>query len=324
MSTNLTPPPPAARDVAEPPAPAAPQSASALSFRAKRGTRFLPLRQFLRQSVLARLGFTFATLLILSATLAPWIASNPTAQNLPARLEAPSRAHWFGTDELGRDTFARTLYGARVSLLVAISVVCGCGLTGLVIGMLAGYAGGWFDRFVNLLLINAFLSFPGILLAIAFAAFLGPGIGKVILALVITGWAGYARLARAQVLKVKELEFILAARSLGASHLRILARHLLPNILQPVLIQATIGIAGAILAESTLSFLGLGVLAPVPSWGSMLNDARSHLFDAPHMVIFPALAVMVAVLAFNLLGDAWRDWLDPRTRSQMAALELTR
>jgi peptide/nickel transport system permease protein len=275
--------------------------------------------------MLARFGFGFATLLILVALFAPWIAHySPTAQDLPARLEAPSRAHWFGTDELGRDTFARTLYGARVSLLVAISVVCGCGLTGLVLGMIAGYAGGWFDRVVNLLLINSFLSFPGILLAIAFAAFLGPGIGKVILALVITGWAGYARLARAQVLKVKELEFILAARSLGASHTRILARHLLPNILQPVLIQATIGMAGAILAESTLSFLGLGVLAPVPSWGSMLNDARSHLFDAPHMVIFPALAVMLAVLAFNLLGDAWRDWLDPRTRSQMAALELTR
>lgn len=229
-----------------------------------------------------------------------------------------------GTDELGRDTFSRTLYGARISLLVAICVVCGCGLTGLCIGMLAGYAGGWLDRFVNLLLINAFLSFPGILLAIAFAAFLGPGIGKVILALIITGWAGYARLARAQVLKVKELDFILAARALGASNARILARHLLPNILQPVLIQATIGMAGAILAESTLSFLGLGVLAPVPSWGAMLNDARSHLFDAPHLVIFPALAVMLAVLAFNLLGDAWRDWLDPRTRSQMAALELRR
>jgi peptide/nickel transport system permease protein len=229
-----------------------------------------------------------------------------------------------GTDELGRDTLSRTLYGARVSLTVAASVVFGCGFTGLMIGMLAGYAGGWFDRFVNLLLINAFLSFPGILLAIAFAAFLGPGISKVILALVITGWAGYARLARAQVLKVKELEFILAARSLGASQARILATHLLPNILQPVLIQATIGMAGAILAESTLSFLGLGVLAPVPSWGAMLNDARSHLFDAPHLVIFPALAVMLAVLAFNLLGDAWRDWLDPRTRSQMAVLDLTR
>lgn len=286
---------------------------------------FSILRQFLRQSILARVGFAFAVLLVFAALLAPWIApTNPAVQDLPSRLEAPSQAHWMGTDELGRDTFSRTLYGARISLLVAICVVCGCGLTGLCIGMLAGYAGGWFDRFVNLLLINAFLSFPGILLAIAFAAFLGPGIGKVILALIITGWAGYARLARAQVLKVKELDFILAARALGASNARILARHLLPNILQPVLIQATIGMAGAILAESTLSFLGLGVLAPVPSWGAMLNDARSHLFDAPHLVIFPALAVMLAVLAFNLLGDAWRDWLDPRTRSQMAALELRR
>lgn len=283
------------------------------------------LRQFLRRSVLARVGFSVAALLIVVSLLAPWVApANPAAQDLPSRLQSPSRAHWMGTDELGRDTLTRTMYGARISLLVAISVVCGCGVTGLIIGMLAGYAGGWFDRFVNLLLINAFLSFPGILLAIAFAAFLGPGISKVIMALVITGWAGYARLARAQVLKVKELEFILAARSLGASHLRILAHHMFPNILQPILIQATIGMAGAILAESTLSFLGLGVLAPTPSWGAMLNDARSHLFDAPHLVIFPALAVMLAVLAFNLLGDAWRDWLDPRTRSQMAVMDLTR
>lgn len=286
---------------------------------------FAELRQFLRQSVVARVGFTVAALLVVCALLAPWVApANPASQDLPSRLQAPSRSHWMGTDELGRDTLSRTIYGARISLMVAISVVCGCGITGLLIGMLAGYAGGWFDRFINLLLINAFLSFPGILLAIAFAAFLGPGISKVIMALVITGWAGYARLARAQVLKVKELEFILAARSLGASHLRILARHMFPNILQPVLIQATIGMAGAILAESTLSFLGLGVLAPTPSWGAMLNDARSHLFDAPHLVLFPALAVMLAVLAFNLLGDAWRDWLDPRTRSQMAVMDLTR
>ena len=283
------------------------------------------VREFLRQSVLARVGFVAAMILLAVALLAPWIApADPAAQNLPARLQSPSRAHWMGTDELGRDILSRTLYGARISLLVAVCVVCGCGSIGLTMGMLAGYAGGWFDRFVNLLLINAFLSFPGILLAIAFAAFLGPGIGKVILALIITGWAGYARLARAQVLKVKELEFILAARSLGASHARIVTRHLLPNILQPVLIQATIGMAGAILAESTLSFLGLGVLAPIPSWGAMLSDARGHLFDAPHMVVFPALAVMTAVLSFNLLGDAWRDWLDPRTRSQMAAQEFSR
>lgn len=280
------------------------------------------LRDFLRQSPLARFGFVVACILVIVALLAPWIAgADPAAQNLPARLQPPSQSHWMGTDELGRDILSRTLFGARISLVVAVCVVAGCGVTGLIIGMLAGYSGGWFDRFINLLLINAFLSFPGILLAIAFAAFLGPGISKVIIALIVTGWAGYARLARAQVLKVKELEFVLAARSLGASHLRILVRHLLPNILQPLLIQATIGMSGAILAEATLSFLGLGVLAPLPSWGAMLNDARSHLFDAPHMILFPALAVMFAVLAFNLLGDAWRDWLDPRTRSQLTALE---
>jgi peptide/nickel transport system permease protein len=283
------------------------------------------LREFLRQSFLARAGFAIACLLVIVALLAPWISpSDPASQHLAARLETPSLSHWMGTDELGRDILSRVMFGARISLFVAVCVVLGCGLTGLGLGMLAGYHGGVFDRIVNLLLINAFLSFPGVLLAIAFAAFFGPGIGKVILALIITGWAGYARLARAQVLKVKELEFVLAARSLGASHLRILVRHLLPNILQPVLIQATIGLAGAILAEATLSFLGLGVLAPLPSWGAMLNDARNHLFDAPHMVVFPALAVLLAVLAFNLLGDAWRDWLDPRTRSQMTALDQSR
>ena len=283
------------------------------------------IRDFLRQSVLARIGFGAALFLFLIALLAPLLApANPFAQNLPGRLESPSFAHWMGTDELGRDILSRIMFGARISLTVSLCVVFGCGSIGLAIGTLAGYFGGWPDRIVNLLLINSFLSFPGILLAIAFAAFFGPGIGKVIVALIITGWAGYARLARAQVLKVKELEFALAARSLGASHSRIILKHLLPNILQPVLIQGTIGMAGAILAESTLSFLGLGVLAPIPSWGAMLNDARGHLFDAPHMVVFPALAVMTAVLAFNLLGDAWRDWLDPRTRSQMAALESSK
>jgi peptide/nickel transport system permease protein len=283
------------------------------------------IKKFLRQSVLARVGFAAAAFLLLVAVLAPLVApANPFSQNLPGRLESPSVSHWMGTDELGRDILSRVIYGARISLTDSFCVVLGCGLTGLAIGTIAGYFGGWCDRIVNLLLINSFLAFPGILLAIAFAAFFGPGVGKVILALIITGWAGYARLARAQVLKVKELEFALAARSLGASHSRIILKHLLPNILQPVLIQATIGMAGAILAESTLSFLGLGVLAPIPSWGSMLNDARGHLFDAPHMVVFPAIAVMSAVLAFNLLGDAWRDWLDPRTRSQMAALESSK
>jgi peptide/nickel transport system permease protein len=283
------------------------------------------LRQFLRTSGLGRWGLAVSALLVALALFAPWIApQNPAAQSLPERLLAPSAHHWMGTDELGRDVLSRTLYGARVSLLVGVSVVLGAGILGLALGSLAGYFGGTFDRFVNIVLINSFLSFPGILLAIAFAAFLGPGLDKVIFALTITGWAGYARLARAQVLKVREMEFILAARSLGASHTRILLRHLIPNTLQPVLIQATIGMAGAILAESTLSFLGLGVIAPTPSWGAMLNDARNHLFDAPHLVLFPALGIMAAVLAFNLLGDALRDWLDPRTRAFLMTVDLQR
>ncbi|HXN20227.1 MAG TPA: ABC transporter permease [Candidatus Binatus sp.] len=283
------------------------------------------LHEFLRQSGPGRVGLALTLFLVVIALSAPWIApADPTAQNLPARLMAPSAAHWMGTDELGRDILSRIIYGARVSMIVSVGVVLGAGIVGLAIGALAGYFGGWFDRFVNIVLINAFLSFPGILLAIAFAAFLGPGLGKVILALVITGWAGYARLARAQILQAKEMEYVLAARSLGASHTRILVRHLLPNILQPILVQATIAMAGAILAESTLSFLGVGVLAPMPSWGAMLNDARGHLFDAPHLVIFPALAVMTAVLAFNLLGDALRDWMDPRMRAYLVVTTLAR
>jgi peptide/nickel transport system permease protein len=283
------------------------------------------LRDFLHHSAPARWGLALTLLLVIVAVAAPWLApADPTAQNLPVRLASPSAAHWMGTDELGRDILSRIIYGARVSMLVSVSVVLGAGIAGLTIGALAGYFGGWLDRFVNIVLINAFLSFPGILLAIAFAAFLGPGLGKVILALVITGWAGYARLARAQILQAKEMEYVLAARSLGASHARILVRHLLPNILQPILVQATIAMAGAILAESTLSFLGVGVLAPMPSWGAMLNDARGHLFDAPHLVLFPALAVMTAVLAFNLLGDALRDWLDPRMRAYLVATTLAR
>ena len=283
------------------------------------------LREFLRQSGPGRVGLALTLFLVIIALAAPWISpADPTAQNLPARLAAPGMSHWMGTDELGRDILSRIVYGTRVSMIVSVSVVLGAGIVGLAIGALAGYFGGWFDRFVNIVLINAFLSFPGILLAIAFAAFLGPGLGKVILALVITGWAGYARLARAQILQAKEMEYVLAARSVGASDARILVRHLLPNILQPILVQATIAMAGAILAESTLSFLGVGVLAPMPSWGAMLNDARGHLFDAPHLVIFPALAVMTAVLAFNLLGDALRDWMDPRMRAYLIVTTLAR
>ncbi len=283
------------------------------------------LADFLRRSVPGRWGFALTLLLVIVALAAPWLAPyDPVAQNLPARLLSPTASHWMGTDELGRDILSRIIFGTRVSMLVSVCVVFGAGIIGLAIGAVAGYFGGWFDHLINIILINAFLSFPGILLAIAFAAFLGPGLKNVIFALVVTGWAGYARLARAQILQAKEMEYVLAARSLGASHARILVRHLLPNIVQPILVQATIAMAGAILAESTLSFLGVGILAPMPSWGAMLNDARGHLFDAPHLVIFPALAVMTAVLAFNLLGDALRDWLDPRMRSYLIVASLAR
>jgi peptide/nickel transport system permease protein len=268
-----------------------------------------------RFNPLATVGLCFITIFVLFALLAPLLAPyDPAFIDLPHRLAPPSSHHWFGTDELGRDILSRIIFGARISMLVGASVVAGSLILGLIIGSLAGYYGGRIDRFVNVIVMNAFLSFPGFLLAIAFVAFVGPGIFNLILALVIGGWVGYARLVRAQVLAVREREFVEAARALGASDLRILIRHILPNMIQPVIVQGAIGMAGAILAEATMSFLGLGVPPPTASWGSMLNDGRSHLFDAPHLVVFPAMAVMLAVLSFNFLGDALRDYLDPRAR----------
>ena len=268
-----------------------------------------------RRNPLAAAGITLVAVFVLFALLAPWIApQDPARIDLPSRLAPPSRAHWFGADELGRDILSRVIYGARISMLVGGSVVAISLLVGLVVGSLAGFYGGRVDRFVNVVVMNAFLSFPGILLAIAFVAFLGPGIINLILALSIGGWVGYARLVRAQVLATREREFVEAARALGAGDARILVRHILPNIIQPVIVQGAIGMAGAVLAEATMSFLGLGVPPPAASWGSMLNDARSHLFDAPHMALFSAAAVMLAVLSFNFIGDALRDYMDPRSR----------
>ncbi len=254
-------------------------------------------------------------LFVICAVFAPWIApQDPGRIDLPSRLQRPSAAHLFGTDELGRDILSRVIYGAQISMLVGSSVVAGSLGLGLIFGCIAGYYGGYTDRIFNVVVMNAFLSFPGILLAIAFVAFLGPGIFNLILALCIGGWVGYARLVRAQVLAVKEREFVEAARAIGATDWRIVTRHILPNIIQPVIVQAAIGMAGAVLAEATMSFLGLGVPPPTASWGSMLNDGRAHLFDAPHLVLFPAVAVMLAVLSFNFIGDALRDYMDPRSR----------
>ena len=278
-------------------------------------TAAILFRRAARHNPLAATGVVLVSIFVLFAIFAPWIApQDPAAINLPTRLEPPSAAHWFGSDELGRDILSRIIYGARISMLVGSWVVLTSLALGLVIGCIAGYYGGRVDRFVNVVLMNAFLSFPGILLAIAFVAFRGPGILNLVLALSLGGWVGYARLVRGQVLAAREKEYVEAARALGASDLRVIVRHILPNIIQPVIVQSAIGMAGAILAEATMSFLGLGVPPPTASWGTMLNDGRAHLFDAPHLVLFPALAVMLAVLSFNFIGDALRDFLDPRSR----------
>jgi peptide/nickel transport system permease protein len=252
---------------------------------------------------------------VLCAVLAPWLAPHdPTQLDLSGRLLPPSTAHWFGTDELGRDVLSRILYGARISLSVAVAVV-GLSLTvGVAFGMAAGFYGGFVDTAINIYLTNAFLSLPGILLAVAFVAFLGPSLVNLVLALALSGWVNYARLVRAQVMTMKEREFVQTARSLGASDLRLMLSHILPNVVQPLLVQAAIGMAAAVLAEATLSFLGLGVQPPTATWGAMLNDARSHLFESPYLVFFPAMALALCVLSFNLIGDGLRDLLDPRSR----------
>lgn len=272
--------------------------------------------QTARQQPLALIGLVLALVFVICGVFAPWLSPHdPTQLDLTGRLLPPSPQHWFGTDELGRDILSRTIYGARISLTVAVSVVGLSLLLGIGAGLTSGFYGGLTDTLLNVYVNNAFLALPGILLAIAFVAFVGPGVLNLVLALALSGWVGYARLIRAQVMAVREREYVEAARGLGASDIRILGMHVLPNIIQPVLVQAAVGMAGAILAEATLSFLGLGIPPPAPSWGSMLNDARSHLFDAPHLTVFPAVAVMLAVLSFNFLGDALRDLLDPRLRA---------
>jgi peptide/nickel transport system permease protein len=266
----------------------------------------------------ALVGCVLLVLFFLCAILAPWLAPHdPAHLDLSRRLLPPSAGHWFGTDELGRDVLSRTLYGARISLTVAVAVV-GLSLSvGVAFGMAAGFYGGFTDTVINVYLTNAFLALPGILLAVAFVAFLGPSLVNLILALALSGWVNYARLVRAQVMAAKEREYVQAARSLGAGDLRLMLRHILPNIVQPLLVQAAVGMAGAVLAEATLSFLGLGVQPPTATWGAMLNDARSHLFESPYLVFFPAMAVALCVLSFNLIGDGLRDFLDPRNRLQL-------
>jgi peptide/nickel transport system permease protein len=246
-------------------------------------------------------------LAVLAAVIGPWLVPyDPSAQELALRLEGPSRLHWLGLDELGRDILARVMSGARISLFVGLVVVSVSASIGAVMGAFAGYYGGIVDEAISRV-IDILLAFPGLLLAIALVAVLGPSLTNVVIALSLIGWVGYARVARAQVLQAREFEYVVAARAIGAATPRILIRHVLPAALPALIVQATLGMGGAILSEAALSFLGLGVQPPTPSWGAMLNYGRVHVLDAPHLTVFPGLAVALVVLGLNLLGDSLRD-----------------
>jgi peptide/nickel transport system permease protein len=261
---------------------------------------------------MVRVGVIIVFVAFFAAVAGPSLCPyDPSAQELARRLEAPSLAHPLGLDELGRDILARLLQGARISLMVGIAVVSVSSAAGMLFGSIAGYFGGRVDDLISRV-IDVLMAFPGILLAIALVAVLGPSLVNVVLALSVIGWVGYARLVRGQALRAREFEFVQAARACGASSARIVLRHILPTAIPAVVVQATLGMAGAIIAEAALSFLGLGVQPPTPSWGTMLDAGRAHLFDAPHLTIFPGLAIATLVLGFNFLGDGLRDRVDPK------------
>jgi peptide/nickel transport system permease protein len=264
------------------------------------------------QTRLVKVGAAIVIAGALAALVGPALTSiDPAGQELAMRLTGPSRTHPLGLDELGRDILARVLAGARISFLVGLTVVTFSATFGTVLGALAGYFGGVLDDVISRV-VDVLLAFPGLLLAIALVAVLGPSLGNVLFALTIIGWVGYARLVRGQVLRAREFEYVQAARALGAGTGRILCRHVIPPALAAVVVQATLGMAAAIIGEAALSFLGLGVQPPTPSWGTMLNGGRAHILDAPHLTLFPGLAIAVLVLGFNFVGDGLRDLTDPK------------
>ena len=261
---------------------------------------------------MGRTGVAFVIVVAVAAIFGPWLwPFDASVQELSARLEGPGWPHLFGRDELGRDVMARLMGGARISLLVGLAVVSVSATVGTLVGSMAGYLGGWIDDVVGRVM-DILMAFPGVLLAIAMVAVLGPSLTNVVIALSVIGWVGYARLVRGQVLKVRELEYVQAARALGASTPWILTRHVIPATLSAVTVQATLGMAAAIISEASLSFLGLGVQPPTPSWGTMPDAGRSHLFDAPHLTVVPGLAIACLVVGFNVAGEHLRERLDPR------------
>jgi peptide/nickel transport system permease protein len=282
---------------------------------AERQRRLVGFRGFahrLMRTRLAPLGVVVILLLVLSAIFAPLIAPyQPQQQIFADALSGPSRSHWFGTDQLGRDTFSRVVYGSRVSIQVGIIAVGISLLIGTVLGLISGYAGVSIIDSIIMRLMDALLAFPALVLALAITAALGPSLTNVMIAIGIVGIPVYARLVRGQVLSVREREYIEAARTIGVPDARIMWRHILPNVTAPLIVQASIGVAVAILAEASLSFLGLGVQPPTPSWGGMIAVGKDWLGQAPWMAFAPGVAIFVTVLAFNFLGDGIRDALDP-------------
>lgn len=272
------------------------------------------LKQF-KKNRRAMVGLYVIVLIIFISLLAPLISPyDPETINLGASLQPPSLKHWLGTDKLGRDILSRIIYGSRVSLMVGIVAVGISGIIGVVLGALAGYFGKWVDNLI-MRLVDILLSFPSILLAITLVAVLGASLFNVMLAIGMVGWVSYARIVRGEFLSLKNQEFVLSARTSGAGFVRIIFRHMLPNSMAPIIVMATLGMAGAIITESSLSFLGLGVQPPTPSWGQMLSDGRTIMRQAWWVSTFPGIAIMITVLAFNLLGDGLRDAMDPKLRN---------
>jgi peptide/nickel transport system permease protein len=274
-------------------------------------------RRLARRLASARLGVVGAAILfliILAAIFAPLLAPyGPTQVDVLHFRQAPTLSHPFGTDELGRDILSRVIYGARVSLGVGLISIALALVIGTALGLVAGYFGGWIDN-ATMRVMDALLSFPALILALAIAAAIGAGLTGATIAIAVVSVPIFARLTRGQVLSVRTTDFVIATQALGASHTRILLRHILPNIVAPLIVQTSLSIALAILAEASLSFLGLGVQPPTPSWGSMVNAGRQYLADAPWLVFAPGLSIFVTVMALNFLGDALRDALDPRLR----------
>jgi peptide/nickel transport system permease protein len=267
-----------------------------------------------KRKLMVVIGTTIVVVLIATALLAPILPIvNPTAQNPGALRVGPSSDHWFGTDALGRDVFSRVVWGARISLFVGTVAILISLLIGMTLGLTAGYFGGKIDYLISGI-IDLFWTFPAFLLALAFAAVLGPSLTNVMLAISVSYWASFARLVRGQALTVRERLFVEASRALGANNRRIMFTHVLPNCLAPLIVWASIGVADAITIESSLSFLGVGTQPPAASWGYMLSSAKTFIEEAPWIAVFPGIAILVAILGFNLLGDGLRDVLDPRLK----------